>query len=144
MNARRRRRNAPHSSEHSAAMDSHRARRERRLVSRACSATGVRYSKTRGNTRAVAVLNGALYQIGEDIERELERARRIQRNTDVPSANTSFGQHVEWVLKPSVGEEMRGELLRLAMRVHSREAVEAISSGRVKTGIRLLVGILAG
>lgn len=149
-NAKRRRRNAPYFAVNSPAERSHNAQRECRMVrlgarTVACdNPYGARVLETlaRVDTRPGRQIARALHGEGDNAAYRREVARRAELEREVPEANTSFGQHVEWSMSRGKRDEAVGRLLRVAMRAHCREAVEELSKGRVVAGIRALAKVV--
>lgn len=147
MSCKRRRRNAPYYAVNSPAERSHNAQRECRLARLGARTVApgnshganVLLTLARVDTRPGRQIARALHGEGEREAYRREQERKAKKAREVPGVNTSFGQHVEWLLKRSARDEARSRLLRLAIRSGSREAVGLISEGRIKAGIRELL-----
>jgi len=147
MNARRRRGNSPYYVPDSPAGRVHSAARECRLARvgarelvRGSGASPAQVLKmSNSDTRAGRSIARALVGIGEDVAHRNELERKRQAAFRVPEANTSYGQHVEWMLVASKQETAISALLRLAMKAGNRKAVELLSMGKVSAGMREMV-----
>jgi hypothetical protein len=82
-------------------------------------------------------------RLGERESYKREQVRRREKESKVPEANTSFGQHVEWSLEVGDKDKKQRRILRLAMKYHCNEAVRLASQGKVKKALAAIVAMVA-
>ena len=150
MNARRKHGNSPYYVPDSTAGRIHTAARECRLArvgaQQLVRGSGVSpytvLNMSNSDTHAGRSIARALVNIGEEFTHRKDLEAKRRKALKVPEANTSYGQHVEWLLIPSKREAAISTLLRLAMKAGNEEAVELISRGKVKAGMREMARVV--